>query len=295
MNVLSALVKRNLKVFFNDKGLFFPSLITPFILIVLDIVFLSRVYRASLSAALGSDVSISLINGCIGGQLVASILSVCCITVAFCANTLMVQDKARGTIKDLNMAPTKPLTISLGYFVASVIATLIVCYMAAILCFSYLATVGWFLSFGDVILILLDILVLSIAGVAVSSLVNAFLTKEIHITAVGTIVSAGYGFIAGAYMPIATFGGFLRNLLGFLPATYGTSILRNHCQRGVFSELSEVGFSEEVVGMIKDSIDCNIYLFGQKVAMPVMYIVFFIGVIVSIGGCVAISIYRKKK
>ena len=95
MRELCALVKRDTKLFFKDKGMFFTSLITPMILLVLYASFLSSVYedtfRSSLEAA-GASVSDKLIGGCVGGELASSLLAVCCLTVAFCSNMLMVQD-----------------------------------------------------------------------------------------------------------------------------------------------------------------------------------------------------------
>ena len=62
---LCALVKRNTKLFFKDKGMFFTSLITPLILLVLYGSFLSNVYedtfRSALNAA-GAQASDKLIN-----------------------------------------------------------------------------------------------------------------------------------------------------------------------------------------------------------------------------------------
>lgn len=47
MTGLGALIKRNCKLFFRDKGMFFTSLITPLILLVLYATFLAKVYRNS--------------------------------------------------------------------------------------------------------------------------------------------------------------------------------------------------------------------------------------------------------
>ena len=52
MKELFALVKRNCKLFFRDKGMFFTSLITPVILLVLYSTFLAKVYRNSFVSAL---------------------------------------------------------------------------------------------------------------------------------------------------------------------------------------------------------------------------------------------------
>ena len=47
MNDLKALIKRNTKLFFKDKGTFFTSLITPLILLFLYVCFLGDIYRDS--------------------------------------------------------------------------------------------------------------------------------------------------------------------------------------------------------------------------------------------------------
>ena len=77
MTGLGALIRRNIKLYFKDKGMFFTSLITPLILLVLYSTFLGSVYEDSFRSALeaaGAMVSDDLIWGCVGGQLVSSLL-----------------------------------------------------------------------------------------------------------------------------------------------------------------------------------------------------------------------------
>ncbi|MEI3129731.1 MAG: hypothetical protein V8S89_02390 [Oscillospiraceae bacterium] len=45
MTGLRALIRRNCKLFFKDKGMFITSLITPAVLLVLYTTFLAGVYR----------------------------------------------------------------------------------------------------------------------------------------------------------------------------------------------------------------------------------------------------------
>ena len=47
MGTFLALTKRNIKIFFKDKGMLFTSLITPIILLILYATFLANVYRDS--------------------------------------------------------------------------------------------------------------------------------------------------------------------------------------------------------------------------------------------------------
>lgn len=54
MTGLGALIRRNSKLYFKDKGMFFTSLITPMILLVLYVTFLSRTYEGSFRSALAA-------------------------------------------------------------------------------------------------------------------------------------------------------------------------------------------------------------------------------------------------
>lgn len=294
---MKTLIKRNTKLFFKDKGMFFTSLITPLILLVLYATFLGNVYEQSFTSALPDTLNIpqKLIDGCVGGQLISSILAVSCVTVAFCSNMLMVQDKANGSIKDFTVSPIKPSKLALGYYFSTLISTLIICLAATAVCLCYVAAVGWYLSAGDVLLLILDVFLLVMFGTALSSIINFFLSTQGQISAVGTVISSGYGFICGAYMPISQFSETLQKIISFLPGTYGTSLVRNHAMRGVFAEMSAQGFPKEVIQAIKDSIDCNLYFLDNKVGIYAMYIVLALSVAVLIAVYIFMNVMKSRK
>lgn len=58
MRGLGALIKRNCKLFFKDKGMFFTSLITPMILLVLYATFLWNVYEDGFASAMPQGFSV---------------------------------------------------------------------------------------------------------------------------------------------------------------------------------------------------------------------------------------------
>lgn len=275
MKTLLILTRRNAKLFFKDKGMFFSSLITPAILLILYVSFLSSIYRGSFVSALpsGFTLSESVIDGVVAGQLASSLLAVCCVTIAFCSNLIMIQDKVTGSVRDLTVTPVKRSVLAMGYFSASAAATLIVCLATCGLCFLYTLSQGWYLSGADIALILLDVLLLTLFGTALSSCLHYFLTTQGQMSAVGTLVSAGYGFICGAYMPIANFPDGLQKVLSFLPGTYATSLLHNHWMRGALGEMGDAGIPVQVLDAIRDSIDCNIYFFGKAVSQGAMYLI----------------------
>lgn len=296
MKITLTLIKRNIKLFFKDKGMFFTSLITPLILLVLYATFLSNVYRDSfaLSFPEGMPIPSDIIDGLVGGQLISSLLAVSCITVAFCSNFLMVQDRANGTVKDLRISPVSANVLSISYYIATLASTLLICVAALAVCFVYAAIIGWYMSVGDVFLLLLDVIVLVFFGTALSSFINFFLSSQGQISAVGTVISAGYGFICGAYMPISSFSDGLQKVISFLPGTYGTSLFRNHAMKGALRALKEEGIPDVVIDSIRDAVDCNVYFFGERVEPYVMYVILVSSIALLVGGYILLNIFRKK-
>ncbi len=297
MTLFFKLVKRNVKLFFKDKGLFFTSLITPLILLVLYGTFLGNIFRDSYTQSIPEGVTVSprIIAGLVSGQLFASIIAVSCVTVAFCSNMLMVQDKITGARKDLLISPLKKHTLALSYFAATYITTLTVCLFASAICFVYTAIVGWYFSVTDVFLILVDVIVLTSFGTLLSSIVNGFLETQGQLSAVGTIVSSVYGFISGAYMPIAAFGKGLQDVLMFLPSTYGTALIKNHTMRSAVSALAEAGMPTEAVAEIKRYNDLSLSFFGNSVSVTTMFLILLGTVLVLLGIYVLINLPHNRK
>ena len=274
MMTVFLLIKRNVRLFFKDIGMLLTSLITPLILLVLYATFLADIYRNSFLGMLGGvSLPEEVINGLVGGQLMSSLLAVSCVTVAFCSNMLMVQDKVTGARRDLLMTPVRRSSLALGYYVATLGVTLIIALVAMGASLLYIACIGFYLSLGDVLLLLLDVLLLVMLGTALSSIVNYFLSTQGQISAVGSIVSSCYGFISGAYMPISGFSDGLRDVISFLPGTYATALMRNHAMAGAFRKMAELGVPDAALDAMRDSVDCNIYFFGTAVAPWVMYLV----------------------
>ena len=296
MKQLNLMIKRNIKLFFKEKSLFFVSLITPLILLVLYVAFLGNVYKDGFLAAVqGVQAAEELADGFAGAQLVSSLLSVSCVTVSFCSNMLMVQDKANGTIADLTVAPLKRSKLAFSYYVATTVSSLIVCFCAFIACMIYLAVMGWYLSVLDVLLLCVDIILLASFGTALSSVVNFFLSTNGQISAVGSMVSSTYGFLCGAYMPISQMGVGLQKAMSFLPGTYGTSLFRNHAMNGIIKEMEGLSIPTETIEGLKDAFDCNIYFLDMKVELWVMYAVVIVSLALLIGGYILLNYLRENK
>ncbi len=221
----------------------------------------------------------SIINGCAGAWLMSSILSVSAVTVAFCSNVVMINDKIEGNINDFTVSPVKGPTLSISYFVSNFFVTFIVLLVVMAIGHIYLACVGWYISVSDAFLIIVDMVCGILFGTLIAAVFESFISTQGGLSAVSTLVSSMYGFICGAYMPISSFSEGLRNTLSLLPGTYGVGIMRHHYMNGYMQAFAdemrmqtvdEVTISNVINGM-RDSFDANLYFFGNEVPLGAMY------------------------
>ena len=218
-----SLCARNIKCYFKNKFMFFVSMITPLILLVLYATFLRNVYidGFKLSIPEGMEVDGRIIEGITGAWLMSSILSVSAVTVAFCSNIVMAEDKMTGAVNDFYVSPVKGTAVSVSYFIANFLVTLLVLTCIMTIGFIYLAAVGWFIPAKDVFLIFIDLIINILFGTLFAAVVESFIKNQGGISAVSTLISSMYGFICGAYMPISQYSPALANILCCLPGTYG--------------------------------------------------------------------------
>lgn len=294
---LVTLVARNTKCYFKDKFLFFVSMITPLILLVLFATFLRNVYIDSFKSAFpeGFTAQDRVLEGITGAWLMSSILSVSSVTVAFCSNVVMINDKIEGNLNDFRVSPVKGVTTSIAYFISNFFVTLIVMLCLMLIGHIYLAAVGWYIPVGDVFMILVDIICSVLFGTLLAGVVESFISSQGGLSAVSTLVSSMYGFICGAYMPFSQFSEGLRNVLCCLPGTYGVGIMRNHYMGGYLSALADEGVPQEALSAIKENFDISIKVFGTEIPLGAMYGILLGACAFLIVAYVAIVIIKNKK
>lgn len=294
---LISLVGRNTKCYFKDKFLFFVSMITPLILLVLFATFLRNVYIDSFKSAFpeGFTVNGRILEGITGAWLMSSILSVSSVTVAFCSNVVMINDKIEGSLNDFRVSPVKGVTTSVAYFISNFFVTLMVMLCLMLVGHIYLAAVGWYIPVGDVFMIIVDVICGVLFGTLLAGVVESFISSQGGLSAVSTLVSSMYGFICGAYMPFSQFSEGLRNVLCCLPGTYGVGIMRNHYMSGYLSALAEEGIPPESVTAIKENFDISIKCFGTEISLGAMYGILLGACALLLSAYVAIVIVKNKK
>ena len=290
---LTYLTSRNIKLYFKDKMTFLVSLITPLILLVLFIAFLKSTYESSfISITQGFNLDQKLIDAFTGGWLFSSVLATSCITVAFCSG-IMVIDKINRANIDFMVSPVKKSTLQLSYVLANLFSTLIVTFVLLVVGLVYLACVGFYISFVDLLLIIFGIVVTSLFGTLLANIIWTFTHSQGVVSGVCTLVSALYGFICGAYMPINTMGAGMQGFVSLLPGTYATVLFRQGFLNGVLKEMGKTLPNEMIEG-IASGFDVKMSFFGHAVSTLALILVITISTLVLLGIFLLINSLKKK-
>lgn len=287
------LTLRNIKLYFKDKMTFLVSLITPLILLVLFIAFLKSTYEDSiLSIIQGFDLDQSLIDALTGGWLFSSVLATSCITVAFCSG-MMVIDKINRANIDFMVSPVKKSTLQLSYVLANLFSTFIINFVLLIVGLIYLACVGFYITFVDILLIVFGIIITSLFGTILANIIWTFTHSQGVVSGVCTLVSALYGFICGAYMPIRTMGQGMQYFVSLLPGTYATVLFRQGFLNSVLNRMRET-LPQGMINGIASGFDVKMSFFGHDVSTLALILVISISTIVLLGVFLFINKFKKK-
>lgn len=287
------LTLRNIKLYFKDKMTFLVSLITPLILLVLFIAFLKSTYEDSiLSIIQGFDLDQSLIDAFTGGWLFSSVLATSCITIAFCSG-MMVIDKINRANIDFMVSPVKKSTLQLSYVLANLFSTFIITFVLLIVGLIYLACVGFYITFVDILLIVFGIIITSLFGTILANIIWTFTHSQGVVSGVCTLVSALYGFICGAYMPISAMGQGMQYFVSLLPGTYATVLFRQGFLNSVLNRMRET-LPQGMINGIASGFDVKMSFFGHDVSTLALILVISISTIVLLGVFLFINKFKKK-
>ena len=237
------LTKRNMLVFFTDKGTLFFSMLTPMIILLLYILFLKNSLLSSLKdAATGLEnlVAAKDMAQFVNGLLLTGIISSALITIPYNALEIIVRDREDRVDLDMLSTPVKRFEIILSYFCAAVISA----FMQTMVVLA--VGIGILSMSGDMYLTALDIVKLvgavflgTVSSTAVFMVVMMFFKSMGTCGAFMGILSAVSGFVIGAYMPLSQFNKGIQNVCNLVPATGITVLIRNYLTGGILRHMDE--------------------------------------------------------
>lgn len=236
------LTARHLSVFFRNKVRMFFTLLVPFIIFAIYVLFLRDLEMSGVSGALTelekacglpfgalkSDKTLSLyIGSLVDSWMLAGILAISTFTISFQTNTMIVGDRESGVNRDFISSPIGKTTLIFSYFFFNVIVTIAIASIFSAVCFCYLAFFGeFFLSVVDLLKIAGALCFASLSSVLFTVFVCSFISRDATMASVNTILSTAIGFLIGAYMPLGLMPSFVQTACAFFPGTYACSLLR---------------------------------------------------------------------
>lgn len=283
-----ALVRRHLLVFFKDVPTRIFTLMVPLAIFAVYAVFLRPREIDQIKDFLVNNVDgvtrevleskqreplLHRIYGIADCWMISGVLAVSCITVSLNSNYIVVRDKERKISRDFVSSPILPRTISFSYLVFNCIVTFMINVLVFFLSQIYLAAYGAYrISFLDFLAIIGIILLSSLSASTLTYFICSFIQREAVRSPIVAIVSAGVGFLIGAYRPSNRGPKYIGEVTRFFPGTYSAGLFRNYFMNRPVSLLTEQFSQAEyevfkpLIGALTGEFSLTLSFFGRIVS-----------------------------
>lgn len=240
MNVVAAIVGRNLRLFFRDRLNVFFSLLGAIILFGLYTLFLGTLQSVDLAQSLPGTTA-AQVQAFVDSWMFAGIVLITTVTTGLGGLAVLTDDGASGRFRDFLVSPVRRGQLVLGYLLSAVIVALLLSGTVLVISIAYLGFVrGTWLSV-PAMLASVGVVVLScVAFTAMSALIVTFVRTAGAFSALATIVGTVLGFIAAAYIPIGALPEAVAGVVSALPFAQAGMLLRR-------------AFSDESLATITDA------------------------------------------
>lgn len=283
------LTKRNILVYIKDKATVLFSMLTPIILFCMYIFFLRGNIVSGVNSAAGELLPLigeKDINQFVNAFLLVSIMGSALVTVPYNCLITLVRDKENKVDNDISSTPMKRWEIVISYFLSSATCAVLMTSLILGAGLIILSVMGdLYISFAGLCKVFGLVMMGAASATALFMVVVQFFRSSSASGAFMGILSAGIGFIIGAYIPLSEFSATVRNICFLFPATLITGLLKENLLGGLLSHMNDsIGGLDG--GMFKEGIegafDFKAYV-GGKMWVQSEEILYIIGVaIVSI-------------
>ena len=284
------LTKRNMLVFFTDKGTLFFSMLTPMIILLLYILFLKNSLLSSLKdAATGLEnlVAAKDMAQFVNGLLLTGIISSALITIPYNALEIIVRDREDRVDLDMLSTPVKRFEIILSYFCAAVISAFMQTMVVLAVGIGILSMSGdMYLSATDIVKLVGAVFLGTVSSTSVFMVVMMFFKSMGTCGAFMGILSAVSGFVIGAYMPLSQFNKGIQNVCNLVPATGITVLIRNYLTGGILRHMDECIGGVDGGAFMKAMLDVfsyNTVVGGEIWTLNLTWIYVIISTVIFIG------------
>lgn len=240
---MKIMVKRNLKIYFQDKAAVFFSMLSVIIIFALYIFFI------------GDSISSGLKflphpNRLMRAWMLAGMLASASITTSLGAYGVMISDRENKTIKDFYSSPVSRRQIAGGYIITGFIISIIMSIFTLIFGEIYMGMIGGAVLDMDILLKLFGVIVLSaFTSSAIASFIISFLKTNSAYSAASMIVGTLIGFLVGAYIPIGNLPENVQWLVKYFPCAHSAVLYRQLLMESSIKE----NFANQPTAVLKET------------------------------------------
>ncbi len=301
MKKLTALIKRNLLIYFKDRQAVFFSMLTSILVFGLYLLFLKGNYTDVLSntveanpglKGLVTDDDINIFANLI---MLVGVLGSALVTVPFHCLTTVVSDREKKIDYDISATPIKRWQIVFAYFASAAISSIIMTSVVLTLGLVALKLMGGLYITAKGVAMSYGIIAIgSISGTAFFMPIVLLYKSGTSLGAFFGIISAVSGFIIGAYIPLSEFTESIRNFCGLFPGAHITSLLRVSIVGDILERIdTRIGGLDNgmFVEGLKQVFPFETYAFGRNMGTKQM-LIYIAGVFAL---CIVLMIFTYSK
>jgi len=226
VNVVTAIVGRNLRLFFRDRLNVFFSLLGAVILFGLYTLFLGNLQTTDLAESL-PGASTGEVQAFVDSWMFAGIVLITTVTTGLGGLSVLVDDDQSGRFRDFLVAPLRRGQLVLGYLLSAVLVAVLLSVLVLAISILYLGVVrGSWMSVPAVLRSLAIVVLACVSFTALSALIVSFVRTNGAFSGLATIVGTILGFVAAAYIPIGVFPAGVASVVAALPFAQAGMLLR---------------------------------------------------------------------
>lgn len=214
-------MKRNLKLYFRDKGTVFFSLLSIFIIVGLYTIFLR-------DTMLDDDMKIiDDANTLMNNWLVAGLFAVTSVTTTIGAFGVMIDDKVKKIDKDFHSSPIRKRSITGGYVGSAFLIGVIMSLITVVISEIYLVCSGgdWLSPIACVKIFVL-VLLTTMTNTSLICFIVSFFKSHNAFNTASTLIGTLIGFLTGIYLPIGALPPPVQMVIKVFPVSHAASLFR---------------------------------------------------------------------
>lgn len=268
---MSLLVKRNLKLYFRDRGAVFFSLLAVFIIIALYAIFLSDVWLS------GNMRDLPGIDFLMNSWIVSGLLAVASLTTTMGAFGVLIDDKVKKIEKDFHASPVKRSSLAQGYLGGALLIGMIMTLVTFALCELYIVLKGGHWVRPLPALKILGLIFLStMTNTSLLCFIVSFFRSHQAFGTASTVIGTLIGFLTGVYLPIGALPSSVQTAIKLFPPSHAAALFRQVLMEEPMCTVFKM-VDESYVQGFKEFMGVT-YIFSGHEITPLVSILILVGV-----------------